>query len=336
MGWRGRSAPASWPKTRVAVDEFGLIGRYFAPLSAGYPGALDLSDDAALIDAPEGEQIVATVDALVAGVHFVGDEIPADVATKALRVNLSDLAAMGARPIGYLLALALPTGWDEAWVAGFADGLRGDQDRYGIVMLGGDTVSTPGPLTVSVTALGSVPRGRALRRSSAAADDLIFVSGTLGDAGEGLRVLRAGEGGEDAAFLADRYRHPQPRLALGRALLGVASAALDVSDGLMGDLDHICTTSKLAARIEASSIPLSQPLRRRAGEATIENVLTDGDDYEILFTAPAARLAAVEAAARSASVPVTRIGQMVAGQGISVLDADGRPLSLSKGGFRHF
>lgn len=320
------------------MDEFGLIGRYFTPLSAGYPGALGLSDDAALVDAPEGEQIVVTVDALVAGVHFLGDEMPGDVALKALRVNLSDLAAMGARPIGYLLALALPKECGEDWVAGFADGLAADQRRYGIVMLGGDTVSTPGPLTISITAIGSVPDGQALRRSGASAGDLVFVSGTLGDAGQGLRAIRDGAGGTDAGFVMNRYLHPQPRLSLGRALVGVASAALDVSDGLMGDLDHICTTSKLAARVEAEAIPLSEPLLRLAGgrAAAMENALTDGDDYEIVFTAPDDRADAVAAAAEAAGVPVARIGRMVDGEGIAVLDPDGRALRLSRTGFRHF
>jgi thiamine-monophosphate kinase len=228
------------------LGEFQLIAKYFAPLSANAEGAFGLTDDAASVRLKEGRELVVTVDALVEGVHFFAEDPAREIAQKGLRVNLSDLAAKGAAPEGYLLSLSLPSWVDDGWLAQFASGLAFDQTRYGISLIGGDTTSTPGPLTLSITALGSVEEGRMIRRSGAKPGDLVFVSGAIGDAGAGLTVLK-GEGGalsaSDREFLIGRYRLPEPRLALGRHLVGTASASLDISDGLVADLGHVAETS---------------------------------------------------------------------------------------------
>jgi len=314
-------------------DEFTLIARYFRPLTAGSPGALDLNDDAALLDAPEGRQLVMTADALVAGVHFFPEDAPDLIARKMLRVNLSDLAAMGAAPLGYLMTCAFPKTITETWLAGFSAGLARDQMEFGIKLLGGDTVSTPGPLTLSVTAIGSVEPGRELRRSGAKAGDLIAVSGTLGDSALGLARIQ----GKIAPFFGDeelieRYLLPQPRLALARRLIGLATSAMDVSDGLVADLGHICAASGLSATIEAPKVPLSKPARHLLDEdpQRLVTILTGGEDYELLFTVPAER------SDELARLPVTIIGRMEAGQGTTVVNAAGQKLDTGKGGFQHF
>lgn len=331
-------------KTRPG--EFEVIGRYFAPLAEGFPGALGLTDDAALLNPGPGRELAVTSDALVAGVHFLAEDTAADVAAKALRVNLSDLAAMGAEPLVYTLALALTPGIDEDWLAAFSASLRADQAEFGISLAGGDTVSTPGPLSLTVCAFGTVPAGDALKRSGARPGDAVFVSGTIGDAGLGLDVLTGSIDGlpdEVTGPLVERYRRPSPRCGFGPRLIGLASAAIDVSDGLAADLGHICEVSCVSAEIEASQVPLSAAASAalaRDGDL-MARVLTGGDDYEILFTADAARESEIKAAAVAAGVAVTRIGAIdEAGEGasgrVSVVGGDGRIFSLEAGGFRHF
>ncbi len=320
-------APAKLP------DEFALIARYFRPLAAGAEGALNLADDAALLDVPSGHRLVVTADALVAGVHFFAEDAPDLIARKMLRVNLSDLAAMAAVPLGYVMTCAFPETIDETWLAGFAAGLARDQAEFAITLMGGDTTATPGPLTLSVTAFGTVEAGRELRRSGARVGDLIAVSGTIGDAALGLARLQGRIGGffgDDE--LIERYLLPQPRLALARRLIGLATAGMDISDGLVGDLGHICNASHLGAVIEAGKLPLSKPARHLLAEQPnlLATVLTGGDDYELLFTVPAERRAEL------ARLPVTIVGRMEAGQGTSVLDAEGRAIDTGKGGYRHF
>ncbi|GHD47621.1 thiamine-monophosphate kinase [Thalassobaculum fulvum] len=332
----------------MGLGEFERIDRFFAPLSQGAGGAFGLTDDAALLpEAADGSAWVVTVDALVAGVHFLPDDPPDLVARKALRVNLSDLAAMGAVPYGYTLALALPKGLPdpESWLEGFARGLRADQDRYGIHLLGGDSVSTPGPVTLSITAFGSVARGGELRRSGASVGDDLWVSGTIGDAALGLGVLQGTlrVSAADAEILADRYRLPEPRVALGPALVGLATAGLDVSDGLVQDAGHIAERSGVALRIEAAAVPLSPAVRRCIDSSdplrhdALSGVLTGGDDYELLFAAPPASRDRVSEAAAAAGVQVTRIGRVEDGRGVRVMAEDGRPLQgLERGGWNHF
>jgi thiamine-monophosphate kinase len=319
-------------------SEFAMIARFFRPLATA-PGAFGLRDDAAVLPARTGCDLVVTTDALVEGVHFFADDPPDTIAKKALRVNLSDLAAKGAEPAGYLLALSLPQCVDEAWLESFVRGLREDQVAFGVSLLGGDTTATPGPLTLAITAMGYVPTGEMMRRAGAAAEDAVFVSGTIGDGGGGLAVLK-GDGERLAARereeLLARYRTPTPRLALGQALRGVASAALDVSDGLIADLVHIAVVSGVRIAVEAERVPYSPALRALWGNTREGQIraVTSGDDYELAFTARSE--AAVLEAARCAGVSVTRIGQVEAGSGVALLDAEGREIPVSHAGFTHF
>ncbi|MEC9346983.1 MAG: thiamine-phosphate kinase [Pseudomonadota bacterium] len=319
--------------------EFEVIDRWFVPLTD--EGALGLTDDAAILpDAPPGESWIMTKDAMVAGVHFLPDDPPDLVARKLLRVNLSDLAAMAARPVGYLLATAFTPDQDDDWIAAFARGLAEDQQEFGVHLYGGDTVSTPGPLTLSLTAFGLAPRARLLRRDSARAGDDIWVSGTIGDSALGLRIL-TGDIAEadpaDAAFLADRYRLPRPRLALGHALGGLATAGQDVSDGLVADLGHIADTSRVAMSIAFENVPLSPAAREvlalRPDLALLP--LVGGDDYELVFTAPASARAAIADLGTRTGTPVRRIGEVEEGEGVTVT-ARGEPLKLAQTGWRHF
>jgi thiamine-monophosphate kinase len=321
------------------IGEFERIARFFAPLAA--PGALGLTDDVAIIDGPDGEEYVLSTDAIVEGVHFLAGDPPDLVARKLLRVNLSDLAGKGAVPVGYLLTTALPRSCDDAWLGAFASGLAADQAAFSIGLLGGDSTATAGPVTLSATVIGQIPRGRAVLRSAAKAGDLIFVSGTLGDGALGLLALR-GElpalASAHGAFLAERYRLPQPRLTLGRRLLGVAHAMMDVSDGLVGDLGHICETSGVGGTIETAALPLSPAAQAviAADPQRLAEVLGGGDDYELLLTVPAGKTAAVPMLAAETGVPLTRIGRIEAGSGVKVLDAQGKIIPVPVVGYRHF
>ena len=268
------------------MTEDDLIARHFAPLAG--PDGLGLLDDAARIASVPGYDLVITCDALVAGVHFFADD-PADaIASKALRVNLSDLAAKGATPRGFVLALALNAS-DDAWLRKFASGLKRDVEAFGFPLLGGDTVKTPGPLTISVTAFGLVPEGRMVPRTGAHAGDALYVTGTIGDAALGL-LERQGklESGQGAAHLLARYLMPEPRNALSAALLAHAHAAMDVSDGLMGDLTKMMRVSGVSAEVTLSDVPLSSAARAAIGtdEALFIRTLTGGDDYEVLASIP--------------------------------------------------
>ena len=327
----------------VAADalppEFGFIARYFRPLVG--PGALNLTDDAAAFAPPPGRLLVVAADAMVEGVHFLPDDPPETVGRKLLRVNLSDLAAMGAVALGYLLTVALPSDMTENWFAGFCAGLAADQARYGLHLLGGDTTSTPrGPLVLSLTILGHAEPGRILRRSGAAAGDSLWVTGTIGDGALGLAMLQgrlsgAAATGEAGEFLAGRYRLPEPRLAFGEGLHDIASAAMDVSDGLVQDCGHICRESKLAATIEAARVPLSAAARA-AGPDWLESCLAGGDDYELLFTVPPAKEARLQELSARTGIAATRIGAMRAGApSVSVLDAAGGRMRLSRRGWSH-
>lgn len=320
-------------------SEFELIRRYFAPLAG--PGSLGLTDDAAVLEPRPGWSLVATTDTVIAGVHFLSHDPPDLVARKALRVNLSDLAAMGAEPLGYLLVIALPASTDEGWIARFTRGLSQDQAEFAIPLLGGDTASTPGPLSLTITALGQVESGRALLRSTGRPGDRVYVSGTLGDGAFGLKVAKGGGTGLPGparAYLLDRYRLPRPRLALGRKLVGLASAAIDVSDGLAADLGHVCEASGVGAVVEAARLPLSPAARAiiEAGEGSLVEAVTGGDDYELLFTAPAEAKPSLARIAAELDLPLTRLGEIRAEPGLAVLDAEGRPLALGVGGYRHF
>lgn len=322
--------------------EFELIRRYFAPLAAATPAALGLGDDAAILSPRAGQDLVVTADALVAGVHFLPDDPPDQIARKMLRVNLSDLAAKGATPLGYLMTCAFDGRVDEPWLASFCAGLAADQAAFGIGLLGGDTVATPGPLTLSVTAMGEVPAGRALRRNAAQAGDLVFVSGTLGDSTLGLKRLRgklAALSAEEGIFLIDRYRLPQPRLQLGRALMeaGLAKAALDISDGLLADLGHILKNSNVGAEINLQHIPCSKVVSNHLTETPVQQmVLTGGDDYELCFTAPARNHGEIIKLSNMFALPLTRIGVITGDPGLIVRGLDNKIMDIKGTGFDHF
>jgi thiamine-monophosphate kinase len=322
-----------------------LIAKYFGPL-AKHRGALGLLDDAAVLTPAAGHDLVLTKDALVAGVHFFADDPPGAIARKALRVNLSDLAAKGATPAGFLLALALPDGVTEPWLRAFADGLGADADTYACPLLGGDTVKTPGPLMVSITALGNVPHGSMVRRSGARAGDRVFVTGSIGDAALGLALRRDG----DAArrwkleaklrdYLTDRYLLPQPRNALAAALRAHASAAMDVSDGLVGDFGKLCAASSVSADIDVARVPVSEAAQAAlaADSTLVETILTGGDDYEIVCTMGEREAEELRAAAIAADVAVTEVGRIVPGESAPrFIGADGRPLTFAQASFNHF
>jgi thiamine-monophosphate kinase len=312
-------------------SEFSLIARHFRPLAG--PGALDLADDAAVFAPPAGRELVISADAMVAGVHFLADD-PADlVARKLLRTNLSDLAAMGAAPLGYLLTVSTPRDTPDAWFGAFARGLAQDQSAFGVPLLGGDTTSTPGPISLSLTILGTVQPGHAIRRNGARAGDGVWVSGTIGDGALGL-LTATGRLDDPTGHLLDRYRLPRPRLGL--AVHGVVHAAMDVSDGLVQDLGHICRASSLAARIEAASVPLSMAAAQ-AGAGHLARCLTGGDDYELLLAVPSSQEAALQSVATACRVPVTRIGYFEAGPpGVTVRGGDGAVMELPVGGWSHF
>lgn len=319
-------------------SEFQLIAELFAPLASA-PGAFGLTDDAALAAAPAGHEMVLTADALIEGVHFLSSDPPDLIAKKALRVNVSDLAAKGADPCGYLLVLALPAGLGMDWLEPFAEGLRQDQREFGISLYGGDTTATPGPLTIAITAFGFVPKGKMIRRKGARPGDLVFVSGTLGDAGAGLALLR-----EESAvphtvrdFLVHRYREPRPRVSLGQALRGVAHAALDVSDGLLADLGHIAEVSQVRIEVDAHRLPLSAALQAVWGSSdeTRIRAATAGDDYEIAFTVPSSLAEDVVKAVRG-SAAVSLIGRVVTGSGVALLGDGGREMAVGPKGYVHF
>ena len=322
-----------------APGEFERIRRYFAPLAG--PGGLGLLDDAALVGSAAGRSLVVTADAIVCGIHYLPEDPPQLIAKKLLRVNLSDLAAMGARPLYYLLTTALPAELGAEWVAAFARGLEEDQRRFGVALLGGDSVSTVGPAVLSLTAIGEVAEGMEIRRSGARTGDVVWVSGTIGDAYLGLKVLRGAYPDlteEYRAALTARFQLPEPRVGLGPALCGVAHAMIDVSDGLLADLGHICETSQMAAVVELERVPLSPAARALVAvePAAAPLLTTGGDDYELLFTAPAEAAERIRGVGLQVGVPVTAIGRIEPGSGVRLLDGHGREVPVGASGYRHF
>lgn len=323
----------------MASGEDDLIARYFRPLATD-PGALGLVDDAAVLTS-SGDDLVVTTDAVIEGVHFLPGDPPDTIARKALRVNLSDLAAKGAVPAGFVLTLVLREAKEE-WLAPFARALGEDAAAFGCSVLGGDTVSTPGPLMISITAFGHVPPGRMVRRTDAKPGDRIAVTGTIGDAALGLRMLKGeGEGFDTLSreFLIQRYRVPQPRNALALAIRDHASASMDVSDGLAGDLTKLCAASGVSATVSLADVPLSAPVRAfiAKGRSDIEAAISGGDDYEVLCTVPENRWDSFAAAARQAGIQVSAIGRIEAGTAVPrFLDASGQPIQLKRLSYSHF
>lgn len=317
------------------MDELQIIEKIFRPLAKGSEGAFNLENDTAFLKAPKGKTLVLTVDAMSEGVHFLPGEDADVVAKRLLRINLSDLAAAGAEPLGYLLTV---TGGDigEDWLKRFAEGLKADQKAFRLRLLGGDTTSGAKTLTLTLTAIGTVPQGKGLTRIGAKKGDLVCVSGTIGDARLGLKGLR-GEAEKDDQQIR-RYRLPQPRLALGQALRGAATAVIDVSDGLLGDLRHLLDASGGGAEIRLADIPFSKAAAGYcAGEKKrLLELLAAGDDYELLFTLPPAKKGRLKQIAKSGKVAVRVIGKVTGGAKIELMNAHGQPVPFSRYGYRHF
>jgi thiamine-monophosphate kinase len=338
------SFPARPRGKAVPSGEDRLIQRFFRPL-ARHPGALRLQDDAALVVPPMGSEIVIKTDAIIEGVHFFAEDPADSIARKALRVNLSDLAAKGADPLGFVLTLALPGDVEDQWIQSFADGLDADSEAYNCPLLGGDTDRTPGLLSVSVTALGHVPKGRMVLRSGARPDEVIVVTGTIGDAALGLwfrrepeRAQKMGLSAGERAHLINRYLLPEPRNALASALREFASAAMDISDGLAGDLAKLAAASEVSAKVDVVRLPLSRGAQRMiaAEPRLIETLCTGGDDYEIIATVPKAALPKLRAAATGVGIALTEIGVIATGEGSDILGSKGQPLRFERLSYSHF
>jgi len=326
--------------THFSEDDF--ISHLFAPLAG--PEGLGLRDDAAVVAPPLGHDLVMTKDALVAGVHFFADDTPQDIARKLMRVNLSDLAAKGADPLGFLLALAIPSHCDDAFWRAFAQALHEDSVLFSCPLFGGDTVRTQGPLVMTLTAIGVVPHGHHVPRFGAREGDRIYVSGTIGDAALGLDVRKGADwtracNKEDRAFLLARYLLPMPRLHLRRALRAEANGAMDVSDGFVGDLTKMMRVSGVSARIHLASVPFSPAVRRAIQRvpALYDHALTGGDDYEIIAAVQPERASMFEAEALAAGVQVTCVGEVVEGhEPPQFVDESGGLHSFARGSYSHF
>jgi len=307
------------------MDEFDIIARYFAPLTG--EGAFGLKDDAALLPARAGHDLMVTTDTISEGVDFFAFDPPDSIAQKALRVNLSDLAAKGAEPSHYLLNLTLPHAVTPDWLAGFADGLARDQQTFNISLLGGDTGAGDGPLSIAVTAFGFVPQGRMVKRNGAKVGDAVYVTGTIGDSGGGLAIFKREKhtlSDAERDHLTARYRVPQPPVAFASQLRAIAHAGVDVSDGLIADLGHVASASGVRIVVEGERVPLSAPLRALWGDDTLLRAVTAGDDYQIAFTAPP-----------GLNGPFARIGRVEKGEGVGLTLA-GDEIAVSKPGYRHF
>ena len=329
------------------MDENEIIQTYFAPLAAGAAGAFALTDDAATITPPPECELVITTDALVSGIHFLPEDPPADIAVKALAVNLSDLAGKGAHPLAYTLSLCLPRPVSSEWLAGFRDGLAAMQDTHGIRLIGGDTTRSPAAIMVSITAFGTVPTGTMVRRATARPGDQLYVTGTIGDAALGLliasgdaRTNRWGLDDDARSFLLSRYRRPQPRTNLAPVVRRFSSAGMDISDGLVIDATRLCRASGVSATIQSDLVPLSAPARTclAADPDCLETLLTGGDDYELLMTVKPEEADALSRASAGAGTAIQRIGEVSdAGQpGVEVIGPTGAALSFSHPGYTHF
>ena len=307
------------------MDEFQIIAEIFAPLATA-PGAFGLKDDAAAIAARPGFDLIVTTDQIAEGTDFFAHDPAGSIAQKALRVNLSDLAAKGAKPEFYLLNLALPAGMTMEWLKAFAAGLQADQDKFKISLLGGDTSRTEGPLAITITAFGFVPEGKMITRGGARVGDAIYVTGTIGDSGGGLAIFKREKHSlseQDRDYLTGRYRLPEPPMGMSEKLRGFASASVDVSDGLIADLGHLAAASGVRIMVEGEKVPLSAPLRALWGADTLLRAVSAGDDYQIAFTAPP-----------GLDGPFTEIGRVEAGAG-AVLTVAAREIPVLPG-YRHF
>ncbi len=335
------------PDPHLRTEE-AIIQTYLAPLASGYAGAFGLKDDCAAFTPTPGHDLIVKTDPIASDVHFFPVDAPEDIAWKALAVNVSDLAAKAAEPRAYLMALSFPQAPTQPWMRRFAQGLAEAQAQFGLHLIGGDTDKRPGPITVSITVFGEVPAGTMIRRGTAQPSDLVYVSGTLGDAKAGLEILKSrdvaqanGFSDDAIAYLLSRFLRPQPRLLLRHALRNHATAAMDISDGLAKDLGRMVRASGCGASIDLARLPLSEPLRKADADASRSYpwrraAVSAGDDYEILFTVRAGRGEALEHAASLAGIPVTCIGKMTVAPGLVIVGLDGRPIDLPYEGWDHF
>lgn len=316
------------------MSEFDWIARYFAPLAA--KEGLGLTDDVALFSPNANKELVLTTDAITAGVHFFADDEPSSIAQKLLRVNLSDLAAKGAEPRGYLLSLLMPSDIDETWLEGFVTGLASDQARYGIYLYGGDTSRIDGPITANIMAIGEVEKGKMLRRSGAQVGEVLYMTGGVGNAALGLKIRENKL--EFNQYLLDKYLYPRPRLDVGQQLIGIATACMDISDGLVQDAGHLAKVSGVGLIINTSQLTLSREARDvlNIDDSYYKIMLTGGDDYELLFTAPLAAHDTLMELSEETQVTITAIGNVVEGEGVSVLDDEGEKLEFDRIGWKHF
>lgn len=323
-------------------DEFARIQGFFAPLARGHQAALNMRDDVALVDIPAGHQLVVSADMLTAGVHFRGQDGLNDVARKSLRVNLSDLAGKGATPLGYFLSLCWPRGLPESEMQIFANGLEQDGEDFNISLLGGDLIAGETGLTIAITVLGSVIAGTMTLREGARVDDDVYVSGSIGDSALGLLLLEGRQSNlsrEEKDYLQQRYLLPSPRLALGRELMSLVNAGMDISDGLFADLGHLCSASGVGAELLEEKLPLSSAACKMIAEdcSLREQIFSGGDDYELLFSASPKQRAAIRFLGKKLDTSVNRIGSITLESGIRILDAKGRKQVLSgETGYRHF
>lgn len=327
------------------MGEFDLIRQYFAPLSLKESGAFNLTDDAAVIDVPPRQKIVVTADALIEGVHFFAEDQGDHIAAKLLGVNLSDLAAMGANAKFYTLTIAIPKDWNNLhinnWLEMFSDGLNETQDAFDVTLIGGDTVSTSGPMALSLTAFGLVDEGQELRRNGALPGDKIWVTGAIGDAALGLKLLTEElniSDPTDGDYLIDRYRRPQPRLRVGVKLIDIATAAIDISDGLAADLTHVCQESDVGANVMVNNVPLSDAARAliASNPDLITTILSGGDDYELLFTANPNSEEKILRISEQVQCPITEIGVITGQKAIRIYDINSKEIDLQTVGFTHF
>lgn len=327
------------------TNESKFVQRYLAPLAKDLDGAYGLGDDAAALAVGDGFEVVATVDAVAAGVHFFADDKPADIAWRALAVNVSDLVAKGAEPVGYLMSLSLPEAPTHEWMTAFSGGLGAAQSVFKIALAGGDTDIRPGPLAITITALGRVPTGKMVRRSGACAGDVLYLTGTIGDAGVGLALRRddalattSGLDDNDASFLLNRYHRPKPRTRLAPVLQRYASAAIDVSDGLVKDAGALARASDTGLHVDCALLPISEPTRRAVGAGAIaaNALLTAGGDYEVLAAVPPNQKQDFAQAAEISGVVVTEIGTITDNRDIVFQGPDGAAMTFDEAGYDHF
>ena len=328
----------------IGLDEFGIIKKYFSPLSRGESGAYSLLDDAAKVKFNSSSSTVITTDAMVSGVHFPLTEPANYIASRLLRVNLSDIAAMGAVPVGYTLLLALPDSINIEWISSFSTGLAEEQEIFGVTLLGGDTTKCSSEMVLSITMLAEAKENNVLLRSGANEGDEVYVSGYIGDAFLGLSILQRELENSDKKtdkYLIERFRRPTPRLELGKRLVGIATSAIDLSDGLISDLGHVCSASNVSARIIIDEIPISKAAEKIVLDDSkiIRNLITGGDDYELIFTVPSNKSGIVDNLSVELGVNLTKIGEIIKknnSQSVSTFDLSGNMIIFEKTGFRHF